>query len=70
MREMMDMQGLLAVMEADEVDLLGRKETRFSPVPLIGVQIEVQQHSDPFSSIILRLGWSRGWLRCLWCRSM
>ena len=50
----MDMQGLLAVLEADEVDLMGRKETRFSPVPLTGVQIEVGQQSGCFLQIILR----------------
>ena len=54
MRETMDMQGLLAVLEADEVDLMGRKETCFSPVPLTGVQIEVWQQSDTFLQIILR----------------
>ena len=54
MRETMDMQGLLAVLEADEVDLVGRRETRFSPVPLTGVQIEVGQQSDTFLQIILR----------------
>ena len=50
----MDMQGLLAVLEADEVDLVGRRETRFSPVPLTGVQIEVGQQSGCFLQIILR----------------
>ena len=39
----MNMQGLLAVLEDDKVDLLGRRETRFSPVPLTGVQLEVLQ---------------------------
>ena len=28
----MDMQGLIAVLEADELDLVGRGETRFFPV--------------------------------------
>ena len=37
----MNMQGLLAVLEEDEADLVGRRETRFAPVPLIGVQLEV-----------------------------
>ena len=54
MRETMDMQGLLAVLEEDEADLMGRKETRFSPVPLTGVQIEVWQQSGTFLQIILR----------------
>ena len=43
MRDRMDMQGLLAVLEADEADLLVRREVRFSPVPLTGVQMEVRQ---------------------------
>ena len=47
----MDMQGLLAVLEEDEADLMGRKETRFSPVPLTGVQIEVGQQSGCFLNI-------------------
>ena len=50
----MDMQGLLAVLEADEADLMGRRGTRFSPVPLTGVQIEVWQLSGRFLQIILR----------------
>ena len=41
MENRMNMQGLLAVLEEDEVDLVGRRETRFAPVPLIGVQLEV-----------------------------
>ena len=50
----MDMQGLLAALEADKIDLVGRIETRFSPVPLTGVQIEVGQQSGRFLQIILR----------------
>ena len=59
MRDRMDMQGLLAVLEADEADLLGRREERFSPVPLTGVQMEVRQqmqNRDRFLQIILRQG--------------
>ena len=41
MENRMNMQGLLAVLEEDKADLVGRRETRFSPVPLIGVQLEV-----------------------------
>ena len=37
----MNMQGLLAILEDEEVNLVGRKETRFSSVPLTGVQLEV-----------------------------
>ena len=40
-RNAMNMQGLLAVLEDDKADLMGRRETRFSPVPLTGVQLEV-----------------------------
>ena len=39
----MDMQGLLAVLEEEKADLLGRREARFAPVPLTGVQLEVLQ---------------------------
>ena len=38
MENRMNMQGLLAVLEEDEADLVGRRETRFAPVPLTGVQ--------------------------------
>ena len=47
----MDMQGLLAVLEEEKADLLGRREARFVPVPLTGVQLEVLQsflHNDLF----------------------
>ena len=37
----MNMPGLLAILEDEEVNLVGRKETRFSSVPLTGVQLEV-----------------------------
>ena len=37
----MNMQGLLAILEDEEVNLVGRRETRFSSVPLTGVQLEV-----------------------------
>ena len=35
------MQGLLAMLEVEQADLVGRRETRFSSVPLIGVHLEV-----------------------------
>ena len=41
MENRMNMQGLLAVLEEDKADLVGRRETRFAPVPLTGVQLEV-----------------------------
>ena len=41
MENTMNMQGLLAVLEEDKADLVGRRETRFAPVPLTGVQLEV-----------------------------
>ena len=37
----MNMQGLLAILEDEEVNLVGRRETRFSSVPLTSVQLEV-----------------------------
>ena len=37
----MNMQGLLAILEDEEANLVGRRETRFSSVPLTGVQLEV-----------------------------
>ena len=37
------MQGLLAIEEADEADLLGRRETHLSLVPLTGVHLQVWQ---------------------------
>ena len=37
----MNMPGLLALLEDEEVNLVGRRETRFSSVPLTGVQLEV-----------------------------
>ena len=48
------MQGLLAVLEEDKADLVGRRETRFSPVPLAGVQLEV--FFSCFCKIIFLLG--------------
>ena len=39
----MNMQGLVAVLEEDKADLVGRRETHFAPVPLTGVQLEVLQ---------------------------
>ena len=45
----MNMQGLLAVLEEDKADLVGRRETHFAPVPLTGVQLEVLQN---FSIVI------------------
>ena len=41
MEKTMNMQGLLAVLEEDKDDLVGRRETHFAPVPLTGVQLEV-----------------------------
>ena len=41
MENAMNMQGLLAVLEEDKADLVGRRETHFAPVPLTGVQLEV-----------------------------
>ena len=41
MEKTMNMQGLLAVLEEDKADLVGRRETHFAPVPLTGVQLEV-----------------------------
>ena len=43
MRNLKNMQGLLAIEEADEADLLGRHETHLSLVPLTGVQLQVWQ---------------------------
>ena len=40
----MNLQGLLAVLEDGETDLFARRETRFVPVPLTGVQLEVSHH--------------------------
>ena len=37
----MNMPGLLAILEDEEANLVGRRETRFSSVPLTGVQLEV-----------------------------
>ena len=37
----LNMHGLLAVLEDLNADLVGRRETRYSPVPLTGVQLEV-----------------------------
>ena len=37
----LNMHGLLAVLEDLNADLVGRRENRFSPVPLTGVQLEV-----------------------------
>ena len=39
----MNMQGLMAVLEEDKADLVGRRETHFVSVPLTGVQLEVLQ---------------------------
>ena len=39
----MNLQGLLAVLEDGETDLFARRETRFAPVPLTRVQLEVGQ---------------------------
>ena len=43
MRNLKNVQGLLAIEEADEADLLGRHETHLSLVPLTGVQLQVWQ---------------------------
>ena len=37
----MNMQGLLTKLENEEANLVGRRETGFSSVPLTGVQLEV-----------------------------
>ena len=39
----MNLQGLLAVLEDGEADLFERRETKFAPVPLTGVHLEVGQ---------------------------
>ena len=36
-----NMPGLLAILEDEKANLVGRRETRFSSVPLTGVQLEV-----------------------------
>ena len=55
----MNMYGLLAVLEDLNADLVyhpyfptGRRETRYSPVPLTGVQLEVGFVSTSIQSIL------------------
>ena len=52
MEKTMNMQGLMAVLEEDKVDLVGRRETHFAPVPLTGVQLEVLQVYSIMSSLL------------------
>ena len=44
MSSKMNLQGLLAVLEDGETDLFARRETKFAPVPLTRVHLEVGQH--------------------------
>ena len=44
MSSKMNLQGLLAALEGGETDLFARREIRFAPVPLTGVQLEVSHH--------------------------
>ena len=48
MSSKMNLQGLLAVLEARETDLFARRETKFAPVPLTGVHQEVCQQLNNF----------------------
>ena len=48
----LNMHGLLAVLEDLNADLVGRRENRYSPVPLTGVQLEVGLVSTSIQSIL------------------
>ena len=48
MSSKMNLQGLLVVLEDGEADLFERRETKFAPVPLTGVHLEVGQRLNNF----------------------